>query len=364
MDKESIIEKTEKTDKETIKKDMRKKNKSGYLRNVYCVNCGEKGHVLRDCSGPITSFGIIAFKNCKSKDDTKFDTNNVLKSILKKLDIKDQYDYPNIKFLMIQRKDTMGYIDFVRGKYDTRVGYEQTKNNKIMICLNEMTKFEKDNLLNKSFDEIWSELWVNHNSKTYLNEYKVAKEKFNSLPLHDLINKSSTTFSFREFGFAKGRRNIKEKNIECAEREFFEETGYNKDCYDFMKNYPIISEEFTGTNNIKYRHIYYLVKMKDNVHPPKIDLNNKVQTGEVSNIGWFTIDECLQLIRPYDTAKSQVIKKVYDDIIKMKSEYNCSNIFLPPPIISDNNVINMETYNKLRQLYIDNNTYLIDSNIL
>ena len=25
--------------------------------------------------------------------------------------------YPYIKFLMIQRKDTMGYTDFVRGKY-------------------------------------------------------------------------------------------------------------------------------------------------------------------------------------------------------------------------------------------------------
>lgn len=347
--------------------DYREQNGKKSLRNVYCVNCGEKGHVLKECTGPITSFGIIAFKNCKDKNDTKFDTNNVLKNILNKLDIKQsrQYNYPNIKFLMIQRKDTMGYIDLVRGKYDTRPNHEKEKYDKIMVCLNEMTKFEKDNLLNKSFDEIWDELWVNHNSKTFLNEYKAAKEKFNSLPLKDLINQSTTTFIWNEFGFAKGRRNMRERNIECAEREFFEETGFSKDCYDFIKNYPIITEEFIGTNNVKYKHIYYLVKIKDNVHPPKIDILNKVQTGEVSNIGWFTIDECLQLIRPYDTAKSQVIKKVYDDIINMNNKYNCSKIFLPPTINHtikcDFNVVNTETYNKLLDLYTNDSNYLIDS---
>ena len=62
-------------------------NNKGYLRNVYCVNCGEKGHVLKQCTGPITSFGIIAFKNCNNEDDTKFDTNDFLNHILDKLNI-------------------------------------------------------------------------------------------------------------------------------------------------------------------------------------------------------------------------------------------------------------------------------------
>jgi ADP-ribose pyrophosphatase YjhB (NUDIX family) len=336
-----------------------------YLRNVYCVNCGEKGHVLKECTGPITSFGIIAFKNCKNEDDTKFDTNNHLKNILNQFNItnKRQAEYPKIKFLMIQRKDTMGYIDFVRGKYDTRPGYEKEKMDKIMVCLNEMTNIEKHNLLTKSFDNIWSELWVNHCSKTFLNEYKVAKEKFSNLPINDLINDSTNSYEFRELGFPKGRRNMKERNIECAEREFFEETGYDKDCYDFIKNYPIITEEFLGTNNVRYRHIYYLVKIKDKVHPPKIDLNNKVQTGEVSNIGWFTIDECLELIRPYDTAKKEVIEKVYDDIINMNVPYTCSKIFLPPAPQVQSNIINMEDYNKLTEFYTTSSDYLIDSNI-
>lgn len=348
------------------------------LRNVYCVNCGERGHVLKDCTGPITSFGIIAFKTCKDEEDCKYDTNYVLKNILNNLDIKEKDVYPKIKFLMIQRKDTMGYIDFVRGKYDIRPGYENDRDKKIKVCLDEMTKKEKDNLLTKTFDEIWKDLWVNHDSKCFKNEYDLAKKKFNNLNISELISQSTTTYSFQEFGFPKGRRNMKETNLLCAEREFFEESGYDKDCYDFIKNYPIIKEEFMGTNNVEYRHIYYLVKIKDKVHPPKIDIYNKVQTGEVRNIGWFTLDECINLIRPYDTAKKNIIKNVANDIVNMNAQYNCSKIFLnskDTTITTTTNTINtintitkkekensVENYNKLMDIYNTTHDYLIDTN--
>ena len=74
------------------------------------------------------------------------------------------YLYPKTKFLMIQRKDTMGFTDFVRGKYPEE--YSKT----LPIFLNEMTIKEKNNLLTKSFDEIWGDLWVNHDSKCFKNE--------------------------------------------------------------------------------------------------------------------------------------------------------------------------------------------------
>jgi hypothetical protein len=48
--------------------------KSKY-RNIYCVNCGEKGHVVKDCFGPITSFGIIAFKMVRNKQEEMYDKN-------------------------------------------------------------------------------------------------------------------------------------------------------------------------------------------------------------------------------------------------------------------------------------------------
>ena len=332
------------------------------LRNVYCVNCGERGHVLKECDGPITSFGIIAFKSCKDESDCTYDTNSELKTILQQVNVKDTNKYPKIKFLMIQRKDTMGYIDFVRGKYDIRPGYEKEKDEKIRICLDEMTRQEKENLLSKDFDTIWKELWVNHDSKCFKNEYDLAKKKYQSLDIPKLVKQSQTTYVFQEFGFPKGRRNMKETNIACAEREFFEETGYDKNCYDFIKNYPIIKEEFVGTNNVEYRHIYYLVKIKDKVPPPRIDIYNKVQTGEVQNIGWFTLDECLNLIRPYDIAKKNMIKRVSLDIENMNAQYNCSKIFFASSSRREEIFSSVDIYNTLCEEYLNGNNYLIDTN--
>ena len=120
---------------------------------------------------------------------------------------------------------------------------------------------------------------------------------------------------------------MRESNISAAEREFLEETGYDKSTYEFIKNYSTIQEEFIGTNEIKYRHVYYLVKMRDNPPQPFIDFNNKIQAGEVQNIAWLTYNECMSLIRPYDTAKKNVIKKVYNDLKEMNGNYLCSNFY-------------------------------------
>lgn len=149
---------------------------------------------------------------------------------------------------------------------------------------------------------------------------------------------------------------MKETNIACAEREFYEETGYTKLHYDFIKNYPTINEEFVGTNGIRYRHIYYLVKMKDDVPIPKVDYNNILQIGEVQNIGWFSYDECMNLIRPYDIAKKNVIRKVYYDIVEMNENFICShfyyngkrqNYYLPSSPVYDYRI---STYFKSRSL--------------
>jgi hypothetical protein len=120
---------------------------------------------------------------------------------------------------MIQRKDTMGFTDFVRGKYPDDP--EEAK--KVLpIFLNEMTHQEKLKLLHKPFDYIWNNLWVNHESKCFKNEYELAHKKFQKLDIKTLINNSNISFNYTEFGFPKGRRNMKETNISCAEREFLE----------------------------------------------------------------------------------------------------------------------------------------------
>jgi 8-oxo-dGTP pyrophosphatase MutT (NUDIX family) len=329
-------------------------------KNIYCANCGERGHVVKDCERPITSFGIIAFKVVESIED-EHDDKNLYLSDLVASNSDGSSDFPKIKFLMIQRKDTIGFIDFVRGKYDEE--NEEEKNKLIQVLMNEMTADEKNTLLTQSFDDIWSVLWLSHDSKPYKNEYELAKKKYSQLDIPTLVEASENKYFHSEFGFAKGRRNIKESNIGCAEREFFEETGYNKTNYEFIKNYPMIEEEFVGTNGVTYRHIYYLVKMKNLTRPPCVDRNNKIQSGEVRNIGWFTIDECVSLLRPYDTAKKNVLTKVHNDISSMNFNFELSDFYIknvnspsPVQITSD-----PATYEDTENDYLYSNKHLIES---
>ena len=45
------------------------------------------------------------------------------------------------------------------------------------------------------------------------------------------------------------------------------------------------------------------------MEPDKKSINN-FQLSEVSNIGWFTLEESLEMIRPYNLEKKQVIKNI------------------------------------------------------
>lgn len=284
----------------------RSKSKS---KNIYCVNCGGKGHIVKHCIEPITSFGIIAFKIIKTHVDELFDKNKYLKELT--IDIDQMQKYPYVKILMIQRKDTMGYVDFLRGKYPD----ESKRDEYLKIYIEEMTLTERENLISKQFEELWRDLWVNHSSKTYNEEYITAMEKYKQLNIIELLNNYKSNYTYSEFSLPKGRKNMKESNIECAEREFHEETGYNKSHYNHTTFDPII-EDFTGTNGVKYKHIYYIVKMKQDIPPPLIDEKNILQIGEVKNIGWFNVNECLSLIRPYDKEKKNIIKDIFEKINK------------------------------------------------
>ena len=115
--------------------------------------------------------------------------------------------------------------------------------------------------------------------------------------------------------------------------------------------------------------------MKDKVRPPKLDTENKVQAGEVRNIGWFSFDESIILLRPYDIAKKNVLTYVYNDIRKMKFQFNCSSAYNSNQTNfhwklcktlkenNDNKVISSiyDRYEGLRLKYLGSSEYLIDS---
>ena len=87
-----------------------------------CNNCGISGHAFHNCKHPITSIGIIIFR---------------------------MYDN-NIQYLMIKRKHSLGFVEFMRGKYDLdNITYLEN-------ILNLISTEEKELLLKNDFDILWN----------------------------------------------------------------------------------------------------------------------------------------------------------------------------------------------------------------
>ena len=74
---------------------------------------------------------------------------------------------------------------------------------------------------------------------------KFLIDKYN---LKDLIEMSTTNWSEPEWEFPKGRKNIGENDIECAFREFVEETGYTYNNLVLFRNLTPYEEIFIGSN--------------------------------------------------------------------------------------------------------------------
>ena len=111
-------------------------------------------------------------------------------------------------------------------------------------------------------------------------------------------------------GIPKGRRNLYETDIRCAMREFEEETNITSENYTIIDYNKKFIETFYGTNNIKYRHIYYLGKLTNNI-TVSIDKNNINQMTEIGNIKWYSYNDGYSKIRSYNTEKKKVFRYIH-----------------------------------------------------
>ena len=216
-----------------------------------------------------------------------------------------------IKYLFIRRKNTFGFIDFIKGNY--------LINNKFHLqnMFDEMTLCEKTQLKNKSFSDIWCDLWnydVNKKNFETNNEYIKLRNKFNKVKESNLINEmienSETLWGEPEWEFPKGRINTNEKHLDCSIREFGEETGINKEYINVIENVLPFEENFIGTNYKSYTYKYYLSYMKYDDYL-KVKLNN-YQKSEVSKLEWVSLEDCINKIRPYNLEKIKLIQNIHN----------------------------------------------------
>jgi 8-oxo-dGTP pyrophosphatase MutT (NUDIX family) len=262
-----------------------------------CTNCGELGHVYRNCVSPITSYGIIAIKFTTTRTDELSllcSSNNFIAGIESTNDVK---------FLLIQRKDSLAFVEFVRGKYviddDFYIGR----------LLKGMTKDEQHKLLTLDFDVIWKNVWGDTN-KSHKSNFESSLRKFNEIKskLSRLISENKSQWTEPEWGFPKGRRNPYESDIACAIREFQEETNLQKYQFSILQNIDPITETFFGSNHVHYCHKYYISICSENTDVA-IHSENPHMAREIGNIAWCTLEEALDRIRPDNIEKREILLK-------------------------------------------------------
>jgi 8-oxo-dGTP pyrophosphatase MutT (NUDIX family) len=257
--------------------------------NRFCNNCGRRGHLYNTCTYPITSIGIIGYR---------LNTD------------KNKHEY-----LIIRRKHSLGYMDFIRGKYNV---YNKLH---IMNLINEMTNIEKNAILKLDFTTLWNHIWDNKKIYKYKNEQNLSMDKLEKLrsgielnnetySLESCILESSTSWTEPEWGFPKGRREFKETDLDTALREFTEETGYSKEDCNIIENIIPFEENFIGSNYKAYKHKYYLA----NITNTEINTNN-FESIEVSKVEWHIKEECAYRIRNYNKKRIEFIYNI-DDILE------------------------------------------------
>jgi len=257
--------------------------------HTLCNNCGKQGHSFHQCKLPITSYGIIL---CRPSNK-------------------------GVQFLMIRRKDSFGYIDFIRGKYSP-YNIEQLQH-----TINEMSVNEKKQIITEPFNKLWTMMWGTTSENQFRSEESISVKKFELITngvyinnvkytLRDLVNKSDTAWTETEWEFPKGRRNPQERDLDCGLREFQEETGYSQDSIAIVENILPFEEIFIGSNHKSYKHKYFLAYMSEYKNQEKDDVVNlqNYQKSEVSKLEWKTFDECLKSIRPYNLEKKKIITNI------------------------------------------------------
>lgn len=252
-------------------------------RNMFCNNCGLRGHVFRSCTDPIISCGLLLLRHPTEK-------------------IKLPCDTSKAQVLMVRRKDSMAFVEFVRGKYDIE-NFEYVKR-----LVSNMTRHEQTLLRDQEFKILWTKVWGTSRDPVG-QEYEESLCKFDMLDKELVLEGIQSEFVDPEWGFPKGRRSKGESDLECGIREFYEETNIPREAYTICENVSFI-ENFKGTNNVDYRHVYFVALLKD---PSKVNLSQKLTTmqrREISAVSWKNISEAKDITRPHYTERKKVIENV------------------------------------------------------
>jgi 8-oxo-dGTP pyrophosphatase MutT (NUDIX family) len=272
-----------------------------------------------------TSVGIICFKLNKKlqnifiqniKKTSYYDLNNIIVDNIHKF---NEYN-DSIEFLLVKRRNSLNYIDFIRGKYHIQ------DNKQINNMFTLMSTDEINMIKTNDFNTLWCNLWLkNAYKKKYLEEMNLAKIKFYHLKKTGKLDNINSEYLTTEWEIPKGKKHSNETNLQCAIRELKEETSLSINNYDIISCLDPIHDIFTGTNNKEYKHIFYTALCNND----NININIEYKNNEIEEIRWCKWSELNEYIRPYNNNKINILTNIFLFILNIcEKNDNNENILL------------------------------------
>ncbi len=253
-----------------------------HVQNIKCNNCGRIGHTIKQCTYPVRSYGIITYYI----DDTG-----------KKW------------LLLVQRKYTYEFCDFIKGNFSN---IEQLK-----YLISRFTEIEKF-LIFKFFIGDYVKLFLfatphkTTNTKTYVNFVNNYTTLF--IPNFEELNKytydsNHIQKSINLWEIPRGKKNYWEKPINCAMREFSEETGVEKKKLIHRKDIHVVNEKMIGSNGIEYEFSYYVMKLK---FKEDVYINHSIfeQHSEIRNVTWIEYNNALEMFKDTFNERYTILSKL------------------------------------------------------
>ena len=266
---------------------------------------------------PIISYGCICFCFKETKEDGQ----------------NEPY------FLLVKRENSVSYCDFLLGHYRT---------SQLFLLIRDLSNQERERLISYDFETLWDDLQsANSSSSTdSVNSLTSNKEMSQSNIKGSESNKESLYYEYAKrqylhirphlkelfekvpscdptgkgmWGFPKGKPIVLnpevlgtkievnalkfESALNCAFREFKEETN----GISLEKSSPIlpdpISELYTGTNNKNYQTHYFAVQLSEFCEPVQFPQHatsiRLVSNNESSEIKWVPLSELNHYLREH-----------------------------------------------------------------
>lgn len=285
-----------------------------------CSNCNGRGHLFRECKKPIQSNGMLAWTlrgktpeaTARMMDDTRFRKEDApamkegeFLHWMRDLYATGEYE---LAVCLIQRRHTISFEAFVRGKYNL---------DELEIHKERLTIAERDSIRTKPWEGLYRQVMSDKDARYMQREKHRAKMLYDSIDLDGFLD-GDTVFDEPSWEFPKGRRFVHETDKQCALREFEEETGVPPADVLMLRGW--CEEEFCGTNKRMYRNKYYIALVHPKSDGPVIDQNNPGQISEVADTRWFLYKDAMAILRPFHEEKRVALRTSYNDVLSILQE--------------------------------------------